>query len=435
MAGDRGGRKVRIRVRALPTAIDAKQSGWIRPWNVAIGYAVVAGLWILTSGLALDATIGRDGELRSVLEQVKGFAFVGITALVLWVVIRRFAGSLERLRAQSARLAQFPQLSPNPVVELAADGSIASLNMAASIAVREASAEVEELLPREYATIARDCIASGEARPQITVNRSNRTWEWTIFPVTHPPGAYAFGMDRTEQERLQLQVQQSARMESVGRMAAGLAHDLNNILTAIGGYASLAAVDAVPGSDSEEELAGIQTEVDRASLLVKKLLSISRMRSPERTSRRIELAAHISNIEGTMKHLVPSRIQLVVEPTDGEAWVDVEVGEMEQALLNLVANSVDAIDGNGCVTVSTERRAGEVAISVRDTGTGIPESVLPRIFEPFFTTKDEGHGTGLGLASANAFARRSGGRIEVATSDGAGSTISIVLPLARVAVA
>lgn len=406
----------------------ASGSGWIRPWTVAAGYAVVAGVWILTSGLVLDGVVGRDGELRSVLEQVKGFAFVAVTAVILWLVMRRFASSLERLRAQSARLAQFPQLSPNPVVELAADGSIASLNMAASLALRENGADIVDLLPSEYATIARDCIASGEARPGITVSRQGQTWEWTIFPVNHPPGAYAFGVDRTEQEQLQLQVQQSARMESVGRMAAGLAHDLNNILTAIGGYAALAEMDSPPGSEVAEEVGGIRTEVSRASLLVKKLLSISRMRSPDRNSKRVDVGFHVSQIEGTLRHLVPSRVQLVVDPPPAGAWADVEVAEMEQALLNLVANGVDAIEATGCIAISTELRPDEVVVSVRDTGSGIPESVLPRVFEPFFTTKEDGRGTGLGLASAQAFARRSGGRIEVATVQGKGTTISIVLP-------
>ncbi len=389
----------------------------------------MAGVWILTSGLVFDRAFGRDGELRSVLEQVKGFAFVGVTAVVLWLVMRRFARSMEGMRAQSARLAQFPQLSPNPVVELAADGSITALNMAASMAVRESGADIVDLLPSEYATIARDCIASGEARPQVPVSRPGRSWEWTIFPVSHPPGAYAFGVDRTEQDRLQLQVQQTARMESVGRMAAGLAHDLNNILTAIGGYASLASLDAKPGSDSADELDGIQAEVERATLLVKKLLSISRMRSPDRDSRLIDLGSHVAALEGTLRHLVPSRVRLAVEVSADAAVVDVDVAELEQALLNLVANGVDAIEGAGSVTVSTQVVRGEACISVRDTGSGIAEAVLPRIFEPFFTTKEDGHGTGLGLASANAFARRSGGRIEVTTAEGEGSTISVVLPL------
>ncbi len=379
----------------------------------------------------MDKLFGRDGDARSLVEQVKGYAFVAVTALILWLVLRRYASSLSKLRSQSARLAQFPQLSPNPVVELGADGSIVSVNMAASMAIRE-SGDVVALLPAEYATIARDCIATGEVRPQIAVSRGGRSWEWTMFPVTHPSGAYAFGVERTEQERLQAQVQQTARMESVGRMAAGLAHDLNNILTAIGGYASLASMDAAPESDTAEELNGIQTEVERATLLVKKLLSISRMRSPEKSLRRVEVVSHVAELRGTLRHLVPSRIQLEMELCEKPALVDVDVAEFEQALLNLVANGVDAIDGTGGVVVSTKVTGPEVVIGVKDTGVGIPETILPRIFEPFFTTKEEGHGTGLGLASANAFVRRSGGRIEVASAPGEGTEISLVLPLANV---
>ena len=118
------------------------------------------------AALALVAVLGTPalafaGEVKFGTEAL---AVDAITAVILWFAVRRLANSMDRMRAQSARLAQFPQLSPNPVVELAADGSIASLNMAASIAVRDASAEIVELLPSEYATIARDCIATGEAR-------------------------------------------------------------------------------------------------------------------------------------------------------------------------------------------------------------------------------------------------------------------------------
>jgi signal transduction histidine kinase len=404
-------------------------SRWIRPWTIAGGYGLVAGTWILTSGEVLDLLIGRDGQARSTLEEVKGLAFVGVTSVILWLVMRRFARSERQLTAQSARLAQFPQLSPNPVVELGEDGSILSVNLAGSVAARDAGGAIADLLPVEFPAIARDCIHSGEVRPQIPVTRAGRTWEWTIFPVIHPPGAYAFGIERTEQQRLQAQVHQAARMESVGRMAAGLAHDLNNILTAIGGYASLALMESPPGSAPAEELGGIRGEVDRASLLVKKLLSISRLRSVESTRERIDLVEHVCQLSGTLKHLVPSRIRLSMERSAVPAFVDVDIAELEQALLNLVANAVDAIEAEGEITVATGVSGGEVTVSVRDTGTGIEPELLPSIFEPFFTTKDEGRGTGLGLAGTRVFAHRNGGRVEVETAPGAGTLFSIVLPL------
>lgn len=410
-----------------------RESRWIRPWTIAAGYGLVAATWIYTSGEVLDEIIGRDGQARSSLEEIKGLAFVCVTAIILWLVMRRFARAEQQLTAQSARLAQFPQLSPNPVVELGRDGSIVSVNLAGSMAARDAGGAIADLLPVEYPTIARDCIRSGEVRPQIPVTRTGRTWEWTIFPVIHPPGAYAFGIERTEQQRLQAQVHQAARMESVGRMAAGLAHDLNNILTAIGGYASLALMESPPGSAPAEELGGIRAEVERASLLVKKLLSISRLRAPEGSRKRIEIAEHVCQLSGTLKHLVPSRILLRMAPSAVPAVVDVDVAEFEQALLNLVANAVDAIEADGEITVSTAVLDGEVTVGVRDTGTGIDEAHLPSIFEPFFTTKDEGRGTGLGLAGTQAFAHRNGGRVEVETAPGAGTLFSLVLPVVPVA--
>ncbi|MEO8538107.1 MAG: ATP-binding protein [bacterium] len=412
--------------RNFPTL---KPNNWIRPSTIACGYGVIAGIWILGSGLLLDAIVGRDGDVRSLLEQAKGFAFVGVTSFILWLVLRRFAASLERLAAHSSRLAQFPQLSPNPVVELGAAGQILSVNMAATLAARSEPGGIEDLLPVEYAAIGRDTMTSGEARTQVPVSRNNRSWEWTIFPVVHPPGAYAFGVERTEEQKLQAQVQQAARMESVGRMAAGVAHDLNNILTAIGGYASLAKMDSDPEGSTTEELEGIQSEVERASLLVKKLLSISRMRAPETVRRRVDVIEHVAGFRSTLRHLVPARVRLTMSAPPGQAFVDVDPAELEQALLNLVANAVDAIDNQGEIEVCTRVADAEASITVRDTGTGIPSELLNRVFDPFFTTKDEGRGTGLGLASVNAFAQRSGGRVDVETAPDAGTVMAICLPL------
>ncbi|MGE3075742.1 MAG: nitrogen regulation protein NR(II) [Dehalococcoidia bacterium] len=402
---------------------------WIRPSSIALGYGAVAGLWILSSGLLLDGIVGRDGSLRSLLEQAKGFAFVGVTALILWLVLRRFERSVSRMADHSARLAQFPQLSPNPVVELAADGSIVSVNMTASQVAHSLGGQIVDFLPVDFPAIARGCIESGQAKVGASVTWRDRTWDWTVFPVGNPDGAYAFAFERTEELRLQAQVEQAARMESVGRIAAGVAHDLNNILTAIGGYASLARMELGPDA-STEELDGIRGEVERASILVKKMLSISRMRAIEADIRCFELVAHVSRLHGTLQHLAPSRIRLHLQLPEAEVWVETDAGALEQALLNLVANAVDAIEDHGEVVVEICPDDQVVAVSVRDTGTGIPSEVLPRIFDPFFTTKAEGRGTGLGLASVNAFAKRFGGRLDVRSEVGSGTTVSLRLPAA-----
>ncbi|MGE0598546.1 MAG: nitrogen regulation protein NR(II) [Dehalococcoidia bacterium] len=406
----------------------AQGNRWIRPSSIALGYGAVAGVWILSSGLLLDGLVGRDGSLRSVLEQAKGFAFVAVTAILLWIVLRRFEGSVARMAAQSARLAQFPQLSPEPVVELAADGSIVSVNMTASQVARSLGGQIGDVLPADYEAIARSCIESGQAKVGARVTWHGRTWEWTIFPVGSPDGAYAFAIERTEELRLQAQVGQAARMESVGRIAAGVAHDLNNILTAIGGYASLARMELSPGKPSEE-LDGIRGEVERASILVKKMLSISRMRAVEADTRRFELVDHVARLHATLHHLAPSRIHLSLQLPDAPVWVETDAGALEQALLNLVANAVDAIEDDGEVVVEITPGSEAVAVSVRDTGTGIPEEILPRIFDPFFTTKAEGRGTGLGLASVNAFVKRYGGRLHVESGVGVGTTVSLNLPV------
>lgn len=403
---------------------------WLRPATIALSYVVIAAAWILVSGLLFDWLLGRDGNARSVVEQVKGLAFVGVTGIALWLALKRYVGSIFASSARAERLAQFPMLSPNPVVEMTEEGAILTVNRAAE--VEGGRDGVASILPGDFARIARECIATGQPKSSILVHRSGRTWEWTVFPVRNPDGAYAYGVERTEQERLQAQVQQAARMESVGRMAAGVSHDLNNILTAIGGYASLAEMEEAAGKPVAEEIAGIRAEVARAALLVKKLLSVSRMRRPQSDVRRVDLSALVEGLGGTLRHLVPARVRLVVDAGQPPAWVELDMSDFEQALLNLVANAVDAIDGEGSVTVAAEGSpAGrQVTVAVEDDGHGIADEVLPRVFDPFFTTKEDGRGTGLGLASVQAFVERSHGTMRIETRPGGGTRVVMSFPVA-----
>ncbi len=396
-----------------------------------MGYMVIAGAWILLSGKAVDMVAGEDHDLYAVFEVAKGLGFVLVTGMILWILLRRYTARLEAAHAEARRMARFAELSPNPVVEFSPDGLVTSMNDAALSASESLGVPIEGLLPPDTPELVRRCIATGEHVSNIVHSVDGQSWRWAFFPTDPPTSAYGYGYDRTEESRLEIQVQQAARMESVGRLAAGVAHDLNNFLMAIGGYRSLARMKLDDGHPAQEELAGMGEQLDAAQELVKKLLLIARMRSTAESVAKVDLGGHFEALASTVRHLLPYHVQLEIDVPPGRHTVEVDLRELEQALLNLASNAVDAMPSGGTLRLALEPAPdGKIAIVVADTGHGIPKDVLPRIFDPFFTTKEEGKGTGLGLASVYSFATHSGGSVEVESQPGHGSRFRLVLPLA-----
>jgi signal transduction histidine kinase len=260
---------------------------------------------------------------------------------------------------------------------------------------------------------------------------AGRSWRWAFFPAEPPAGAYGYGYDRSEEARLELQVAHAGRMESVGRLAAGVAHDLNNILMAIGGYRALIGLQLPENDPSQEDLRGIQEQLNHAEELVRKLLLVARMRAPAENIAQVDLAEHMPGIATTVRHVLPYYIQMDIDIAPVPLRVEVDIRDLEQAILNLASNAVDATAGEGVLRISVHPADSQrIRVQVTDNGAGIPPEILPRIFDPFFTTKEEGKGTGLGLASVYAFAIRSGGTVEVESHPGAGTSFTILLPRA-----
>lgn len=405
---------------------------WLRPTSIVGTYVALAAAWIIVSDLVLELALGDDHTLYSRFQAFKGLGFVAVTAGVLYLLIRRFAADLDRVNAHARRMARFADLSPHPIIEFAPDGSVALANAAARETADGLAVSMEQLLPSDASAIAMRCIRDGRDPGALLHATAGRNWRWYFFPVDAPSGAYAYGYDRTQEARLELQLEQAARMESVGRLSAGVAHDLGNILTAISGHHALLAMQLPPGDPTHEDLEGIRAQIDRARDLVQKLLMVARVRPPEERPERVDLAVHLPAIASTVRHLLPWHIQFVVDLPPGPIHVSVSLREFEQALLNLAANAVDAMTSDGVlrVTVDPAGDDGQIGILVQDTGSGIPPEVLPRIFDPFFTTKQEGKGTGLGLASVYAFATRSGGTVRVESHPGEGTCFILLLPRA-----
>jgi signal transduction histidine kinase/CheY-like chemotaxis protein/sugar lactone lactonase YvrE len=247
-----------------------------------------------------------------------------------------------------------------------------------------------------------------------------------------------------EKQRLEEELLQSRKLESIGRLAGGIAHDFNNLLTVINGHCELLMdrlheFDPVRGSIMEVRGAG-----QRATELTQRLLAFSRKQMLQ--PKAISLSETVKGVEGMLRRLVRADIELVTTARPDAGLVMADRGQIEQALINLVVNACDAIEGPGRIVISVrpvEIAAGAVVadpdlvpgpyvlLSVADTGCGMDEQTLSHVFEPFFTTKEVGKGTGLGLAMVHGLVKQSGGSIVADSAPVRGSTFRIYLPRVR----
>ncbi len=248
-------------------------------------------------------------------------------------------------------------------------------------------------------------------------------------------------MDVTAQKRLEEQVHQTQKMESIGQLAGGIAHDFNNLLTVIAGCCDMVAERVAPDSAAAEPLEEIRTAAMSAAALTRQLLTFSRRQIVSPVV--LDLNDVVTSFENILRRLVEESVHLdfVLDPRPQRVRVD--PGQIQQVLLNLVANARDAMPEGGTVTIQTSaatidedpgRMPGEISpgayavLSVTDTGSGISPETQARLFEPFFTTK-LGRGTGLGLATVYGIVKQSGGHIVVESEPGAGTTFRIYLPV------
>ncbi len=246
----------------------------------------------------------------------------------------------------------------------------------------------------------------------------------------------------TERKRLESQVQQAQKMEAVGQLAGGVAHDFNNILQSILGFTEILLGDTPGASRHHGELLEIQKAAERAAGLTRQLLAFSRRQMIQPTV--LDLNEVVSNMHKMLHRLLGEDIQLVTELGADLPRVKADSGQIEQIIMNLAVNARDAMPQGGRITITTagvtlmaedvpyipDARAGRfVRLTVADTGTGIAPAVLPRIFEPFFSTKGPGQGTGLGLSVIYGIAQQHNGWINVYSQLGHGSAFKLYLPL------
>jgi signal transduction histidine kinase len=236
------------------------------------------------------------------------------------------------------------------------------------------------------------------------------------------------------------QLRQAQKMEAVGRLAGGVAHDFNNVLTAITGHTDLARADVRPDQhELRDNIDQVKAAATLAGALTGQLLAFSRQQVID--PRVVEINAVVEELAAMLRPLLGSRIELILELDDSGASVEADPGQLQQVVMNLAINARDAMPGGGRVTISVAgleltdptasppRQPGRyVQIAVSDTGTGMDEETRSRAFDPFFTTKEEGKGTGLGLATVHGIVTQSGGDIQIESEPGEGTTFRICLP-------
>ena len=306
-----------------------------------------------------------------------------------------------------------------------------------------------EDLARMQQALAESVATPGSTtRIELRFRRKDNSWcvlESTSRNLLDDPnvkGIIINSRDMTERRVLEEQLRQSQKMEAVGQLAGGVAHDFNNMLAVIRGNAELLLMDeGQHTAETREGLKHVVAASERAANLTRQLLAFSRKQVLQ--PQPLVLNEVIANLTKMLHRVLRENINLQCQYAAPLAYVQADTGMIEQVILNLVVNARDAMPQGGQLRLATgqltldeayarvnpEARAGEfVCLLVSDTGTGIAPGVLPRIFEPFFTTKELGKGTGLGLATVYGIVKQHQGWIEVSSQVGVGSTFTVFLP-------
>ncbi len=299
-------------------------------------------------------------------------------------------------------------------------------------------------------------LASGEHRLHQALDGDPQRFEWwgrtregrpipldiTLSPTLYFGERAILGVarDMTERRALEEQLRQSQKMDAMGRLAAGVSHDFNNLLTTIRGHADLISRALSPGDPLREDLGEIERAADLATHVTRQLLAFSRASDVGRPER-IPLNPVVEGLEKMLHRVIGSEIEFVLDLHPESGAVLMDAGQLEQVVLNLVVNARDAMPHGGTITITSAASVNpddgrrEASLAIRDTGAGMDEDTLGRVFEPFFTTKAKGEGTGLGLSTVYGIVERSGGRIRIESAPGRGTTFHLHFPAADSATA
>jgi two-component system cell cycle sensor histidine kinase/response regulator CckA len=336
------------------------------------------------------------------------------------------------------------------------NGSLTSLNRAGEILTGYSRAEalgmdIQTIVAPEHRQVAREMLErklGGETKTtyeldlvakdggRLPVEVSTRL----IFQMGKPVAVQGIARDIGERRRLESRLLQSHKMEAVGRLAGGVAHDFNNMLTVITGYSQWMLDDLEPGAALTESVSEILLAANRAAVLTNQLLAFSRSREIQPVV--VDLNKLVAELNPMLRRMIGQGVELITAASPGLGLVRADPGQVEQVIFNLAVNARDALAGRGKLILEManveiedhEQEAFEgppgdyVMLAVTDSGCGIDEHLKAQIFEPFFTTKDKGKGTGLGLSTVERIVKQGGGHIRVESEPGTGATFRIYFP-------
>jgi len=364
----------------------------------------------------------------------------------------------QALRESMERYSTLFENARDAIFEMAPDGTFISVN---PYSEKISGWKFDEWKERNFlhllhpedvalATSVFEKVLAGETPPvfELRIQKKdggNAVVELTVCPRLQNGGVTSIlgiGRDVTERKKLEQQLLQSQKMEAIGQLAGGVAHDFNNILTVIQIHAS----ELLTGTLTDEETMISSQEIadaaERAAALTRQLLIFSRKQIIQASP--TDLNDVVTNMARMLRRILGEDVELHASCAPHLPLVHADVGMLEQILLNLAVNSRDAMPGGGRLEITTATgeispreattssggvKAGPyVSVSVADNGSGIPPEILPHIFEPFYTTKEVGKGTGLGLATVYGIVDQHGGWIDVASVPGRGTTFRICLP-------
>ena len=437
-------------------AIPVERQQSTRP---AFDWTRLAAFHIPASSLpAGSLVINRPVTLMDTDRRLAMLTIAGLVVLVAGMVVLAVSDvRRERAEAKALRLATAVEQSAEAIAITDPKGSVTYVNPAFERVTLRRAADalnhpVQELLGDEAAVPVEGAgnafATTGSWKKRISLTRSDGSTvelDLTVSPVRGPDGIIVnftyVGQDVTQESALEEQLRQSQKLEAIGMLAGGVAHDFNNILTGILGYANMLQPDAPDGSTMQEGLRVIQQAAERAAELSKQLLSFARR--GKRESAPVDLNTTVLEVVSLLTRTIDKNITVTEQFNTGQATVLGDAGQLQQVVLNLAINARDAMPDGGTLTFRTWRQqlAAEqlvahpgavpgtfVALSVSDTGGGIEKKNLRRIFEPFFTTKDPGKGTGMGLAMVYGIVKAHQGFIDVRSDLGKGTTFTVYIP-------
>ena len=286
--------------------------------------------------------------------------------------------------------------------------------------------------PPEWRAEIRRVLDEPGSGTEVPLRLGDRTFTVSAVPTNESDRSVAVLLfdDQTERRRLYDQLLQSEKMSAIGQLIAGVAHDLNNPLASVVGFADfLGEVRDVP-PQLREPLAVIREEAERASGIVKSLLTFARKQ--ERQRRSTQLGTLLDSTQVLLRNeLLAQHVEMRIEVEPDLPAVDIDPNQIQQVFVNLIHNAAHAIASTGRpgeIVVRARRWLDGVDVEIADNGPGMTPELASQVFDPFFTTKPEGQGTGLGLSISQGIVREHGGRITLATESGAGSTFTVHLP-------